>query len=460
MNRFYDQFKTFSGKNELWKKVHNAVVCVSGGVDSMVMLTLLLQLRKEKEFNIEVVHINHCLRGNAADKDEMLVADYCSVHSVPFHKKRVNIRRYAKEHNISIEMAGRELRYSFYHEIANNFKKAVIVTGHTLNDHVETILLRILKGTGLHGLSGIPIKRGNIVRPIRFATKSDLYNYASENNIPFSEDHTNYEDNCQRNIIRNNLLPMVLKSINPNAIETIANTSTIIEEVVEVLNYEVEKAEREAILEENSNQIILEISRLRYYFMSVKKEVLRNCIRRLEREDKKIGFKTMSNLVSLIHSGNTGSYINLTNSLTSSVDRDHLTLSLRNDSNWKNTIVEPGRKYRNDWFVFISEVITLDKDYDIPEGAGIEVIDFDKIKRELELRHWQFGDRLKPFGLGHSKKVSDLFIDFKIPRTKKDRIPILECGEEIIWVCGLKLADPFKLTHKSTRGLKLYYKEL
>lgn len=460
MNNLFTRFVEFSEKHSLFNGIQNAVACVSGGVDSMVMLSLLIVLRERRDINLVAAHFNHKLRGVLADEDEQLVVDYCKKNNVKLYRKRLDVRKYAKNNNVSLEMAGRELRYDFYQEVAIQLNNSVIVTGHTLDDHAETVLLRIFKGTGLQGLEGIPIKRSNIIRPILFARKRDLYSYAHEHNIPFSEDHTNHEQSCQRNVIRNCIIPRIIEDINPGLIESVYNMSQILIEANDFVAETVKKALDKVILEETSHQIVLEISCLKNYFTAVEKEALRQCIFRLKKDFKPIGFRIMNNLVSLIHSNETGKLLRLSGELIANVDRGRLILSLKKSNDWSEIAVKPGKTYKINSFIFSSEVVPVSEYSKQPNRSNIEFIDLDKIDGEVRLRRWRFGDRIRPLGLGHSKKVSDLLVDLKVQRLKKNHIPLLICNEEIIWVCGLKLSDLFKITSETTTILKLRYEEV
>ena len=170
----YRDFKLFIEDNHLLTNDDRILIAVSGGVDSMVLLHLFLQLRSENGFPIQVVHLNHSLRGRQADHDEKLVSDFCSTNHCKFYSEKIDVKQYAREKHLSLEVAGREVRYSLFQHQATSSDCTLIATAHTLDDQVETILYRIMKGTGLKGLEGIRIKRGNIIRPLLFATKRQV----------------------------------------------------------------------------------------------------------------------------------------------------------------------------------------------------------------------------------------------------------------------------------------------
>ncbi|MBP9004865.1 MAG: tRNA lysidine(34) synthetase TilS, partial [Candidatus Marinimicrobia bacterium] len=217
------KFVEYVEQNHLLNDVRTVVAAVSGGVDSMCLLDLLMSEKKRWDIEIVVAHFNHQIRGPEADSDENLVRQFCDNHSLPFFSATENVPKIARAKRISLEMAGRELRYAFFQKIAADFPNSIIATAHTLDDQAETILLRMLKGTGLQGLSGITMRRENIRRPLLFATKAELYDYARARELPFAEDHTNLCNDYERNFIRNQILPTVQHTLNPNIRATLAN---------------------------------------------------------------------------------------------------------------------------------------------------------------------------------------------------------------------------------------------
>lgn len=186
MSKLYTKFVNIIKKHRLLPRNDRLIAGVSGGVDSMVMLDLLKKYQKAKANSFELIaaHINHMTRAGQSNQDQKLVEKYCQKHSIPIKVRKVDVPKMAQESRQSFEMVARNIRYDFFGELAGDGR---ISTAHTLDDHVETILHRILKGTGLKGLSGIQYKAGNVIHPLRFATKQDLYDYAGENDIDFNE---------------------------------------------------------------------------------------------------------------------------------------------------------------------------------------------------------------------------------------------------------------------------------
>ena len=455
-----EKFRKFAEKHDLLKNVDHVVAAISGGVDSMVMLDLIIGYRWDIHYKVVVAHVNHCLRGKDSDADEKLVSNFCKSRSIRLFSKRVNVHEYARTHSISLEMAGRDLRYNYFQETSAEFDNSVIATGHTKNDQIETVLLRIFRGTGIKGLEGIPIKRDNIIRPILFAGKRELYEYAEESGIPFSEDHTNFKSDFQRNFVRNDLVPQVLERINPNTINAVWNLSEFAKETSELIDKAAKMAYSDVVAEEKRDYIVLEISRLKRYLIAVEKEVLRLSLSQLTTGHVSMDSHTMHNLMEFINSGKTGQYLEFQAQVKIYIDRGTLIIYNEEHSGWDEIDIQPGRKYNTGNFSFQSSLIYEWGDQLFSQDSGEELIDFGKVNGKLRLRHWRFGDQIIPIGLRGRKKLSDLFVDLKVPRFIKDRIPILECDGEIIWICGLKLSDKVKVTSDTKEVLKMQYREL
>ncbi|MBN2601886.1 MAG: tRNA lysidine(34) synthetase TilS [Candidatus Marinimicrobia bacterium] len=433
---------------------------VSGGVDSMVMLKCLLEYRKETEINLITAHLNHQLRGQAADLDEVTVQNFCQENDCEFVSKTVNIKEMARKQRISMEMAGREARYQFFREIGGRHTNSLIATAHTADDQVETVLYRIFKGTGINGLQGIRVKRNNIIRPLLFARKTDIYAYAIENNIPYREDHTNIDTTIPRNFIRQTLIPSIKSKINPSVERSILHLSEIFSDLEKLNQISVKKALKKCLLRQTSTEIALDISHLKKLFNSVIFEVIRESISFLHSDPATLDFNLTARISSLMRSGQTGNFLRLSNNITASLNRSELILRKNDSPNWNGFDITPGQSYANTFFNFRTELVSIGEYIADSENKNIEYVDDDKLTYSpLFLRPWQKADRIVPLGSSHSKKISDIFIDQKVVLHKKSHIPILLCGKSIVWVCGHKLSDLYKIDTTTTRVLKLVYKE-
>jgi len=460
MSSFFEYFSAFLAQNTLIKKNSTVIAGVSGGVDSMVMLKCLLEYRKETEINLITAHLNHQLRGQAADLDEVTVQNFCQENDCEFISKTVNIKEMARKQHISTEMAGREARYQFFKEIGGNYTNSLIATAHTADDQVETVLYRILKGTGINGLQGIRIKRDNIIRPLLFARKADIYAYAKENNVPYREDHTNNDTAIPRNYIRQTLIPSIKSEINPSVERSILHLSEIFSDLEKLNQTSAKKALKKCLLRQTSTEIVLDITDLKMFLNSVIFEVIRESLTLLLSDTAIMDFNLMDSISCLIHTGQTGNLLKLSDNITISLNRNEVILRKNDPQNWIGFDITPGQVYSETYFNFRTELVSIgDYNADI-ENKNIEYVDYDKITRSpLFLRPWQKADRIVPLGSSHSKKISDIFIDQKVALHKKEQIPLLISDKSIVWVCGYKLSDLYKIDTTTTRVLKLIYED-
>ncbi|HPC36423.1 MAG TPA: tRNA lysidine(34) synthetase TilS [Candidatus Marinimicrobia bacterium] len=452
------KFVEYVEQNRLLNGGQTVIAGISGGVDSMCLLDLLISEKKRWKIEIVVTHFNHQIRGTEADSDEELVRRFCDNHSLPFFSAMENVPKIARAKRISLEMAGRELRYAFFQKIAAGYPNSVIATAHTLDDQAETILLRMLKGTGLQGLSGIAMRRENIIRPLLFATKAELYGYARTRELPFAEDRTNLCNDYERNFIRNQILPAVEDTLNPNIRATLANLAQNLDEAHQFMVAFAGKALESLIIKADSEQIVLDKSGLKNYFIAVEKEIIWQCLQRLDGVIKPLNFKQMNQLIKLVNAGETGRRMKIAGEITVLVDRERLILQRDLASDWSDLTIFPGEKIENEFFTFSSELMDVSNFRPGKRRSGVEFIDFDLVGNNLGLRHWQRGDRMIPLGMNQSKKISDILVDLKVPLTDKNSIPVFYSEYKIIWLCGLTLSDEFKVTSKTKTVLKLIYK--
>jgi tRNA(Ile)-lysidine synthase len=218
----------FIRDNELIRSGDRILIALSGGADSVFLLHFLTKFKKKYKSELAVLHINHLIRGKNADEDEKFCREMCSKLDVKFYSVRKNVKLFAAKNKISVEEAGRILRYKTLNETARKYQYDKIATAHHLSDNAETVLLNLIKGTGLKGLSGIPVKRDNIIRPILSLSKEEITSYLQQNKILFRTDESNLSDDYERNFIRNNIIPLIKNRLNPSFEHALFNASAII----------------------------------------------------------------------------------------------------------------------------------------------------------------------------------------------------------------------------------------
>jgi len=421
----------------------------------MVMLDLLRKYKKRNPNSIKLVaaHVNHMTREGKSDLDQKLVEKYCQKNSIPIEIRKIDVPGMAQESNQSFEMVARKVRYDFFGELAGEGR---IATAHTLDDHIETILQRIMKGTGLKGLSGIQYKAGNVIHPLLFATKQDLYYYANENNIDFNEDHTNYENHCERNVLRNTIIPEIQKEINPGYRDAIHRLSKIALESDDFITKRAQEQLLKVITKSSSWYQTLAIEKLKSLHPALIKKIIYLTCHRL-RPYVALEYASFEQIMEQLSRKNEGQIINLGSGLAANFDRKSLVIYDKKLQRWDEKKIVIGENYQTASFIFKSK--PSGNSWNKAMNDNVEFIDRDKIDGKIVLRHWQSGDKFRPVNFGHTKKLSDLFINEKIGKFRKHYLPILIDDNNIIWVCGLRLSDRYKIDKNTSNIVKMEYYE-
>ena len=396
------------------------IVALSGGADSVALLRILHTLG----YDCEAAHCNFHLRGAESDRDEIFVRELCKTMRIPLHTIDFATEQYAIEKKISIEMAARELRYQWFVEIKEKTKADVIAVAHHQDDSVETVLLNLIRGTGINGLLGIRPKNGDIVRPLLCISRKEITDYLQNAGQEYMTDSTNLQDEYTRNKIRLNLLPL-MQEINPLVNEHIIDTSNYLNDVNRIYNKGIEEG-RQRVIEKGNIRII-----------PLLKEPSPGAL--LFEILYPLGFNAAQtkNILAMLE-GQTGKQFISKDGWRVVKDRELL-------------LIDKKEKQEIPPFCLIKEEKEYTKDFIIPREKHIACFDTDKLIGELNLRKWQTGDIFIPFGMKGKKKVSDYLTDRKFSIIQKENQWVLCCGDKIIWIVGERTDNRFRIDEKTKK---------
>ena len=421
--------------------LNGKIICaVSGGVDSMVMAYILHKL----ELNIIIATCNFNLRDKESDKDQQLVEQFCLKNNISFRTISFDTKKYAKEKKLSIQMAARELRYNWFLKLLKAEKADYIAIAHNLNDSIETFFINLSRGTGIKGLTGIKNKNGHIIRPLLFANRDDIYNFAQKENVPFREDATNAETKYYRNYIRHKIIPL-FQELNNSSFKNFENTIANIQNVEEYYRTQITSTIDNLVIKTNSSEYI-DIQTILSH--NNNKLIIFEWL-----NPKGFNKDQINNIELSIKKGDSGK-IFYSDNYKLYRESDKLLLEpLKEDVNENIDIVIENINSKTQGYNI--SIINIDKDFKISNDKNTAQLDFEKIIFPLTISEWKKGDKFQPLGMNNNKLVSDFITDLKIPSRNKHNILTLKSEEEILWIVGYRIDNRYRITEKTKTILQI-----
>ena len=440
---FVERFRKYVSSNELFTEGDRILLAVSGGVDSMVMLSLFT----ECGYDVGVAHCNFCLRGVESDEDEILVAEEAQKRGVACYNRRFDTLGEMERTGDSMEMAARRLRYEWFDELCAEHGYSVVAVAHHMADSIETFVINLLRGTGLRGLTGITTRRNNIIRPLMFATRKEITEYAVAQHIPYREDSSNRSTKYLRNKIRLGLVPMI-REINPKFTSLMRGNIAHLADAQLFLNYAVDQI-RQTVVEERDGIHYLHLERLGEKTPQgfVAYEIL----------NATYGFKSdvVNALMRAYRGGLTGKRF-YSKEWVAYLERGEIAITPISDDDDCEIVVNVDdlRSFCGNSVLYYEHTdIDQVKTFGVPENMA--QLDADTLQYPLRLRRWRKGDWFVPFGMSGRKKVGDFLTDAKVSAPERKRQFVLLSGEDIVWIVGRRIDDRFALTSKSENVLKI-----
>jgi len=445
----------FIDENHLVEKNDKVLVALSGGADSVFLLHFFLKFKKRLGIDISAFHLNHNLRGKDALDDEKFCRALCEEKNVELFVISEDVKSFAKQRKLSLEEAGRTIRYERLNEIAGKNAFTKIATAHNAGDNAETVMLNLIKGAGLRGLSGIPFKRDKIIRPILILNAEEIRDYLKKLKISYRVDKSNLSSGYERNFLRNEIFPRLKKKLNPRLEQKILSSSMIIRELRSFIEKQIFLMEQAAI-KFSSGELRISLKRLGNFDTSLWKEFLKTSV------EKKIGIDlSVDNINALVKlvSNQTGKKASLPKKFAAFKDRNFLLVKP----------IKPGLEKSSKKIIRVNEEVQLNDhklsirlvnnaDVKKSQKKSVEFISADYLSTSFQLRKWKAGDRFHPLGMKGSKKISDFLTDEKIPPGRKKEQLVLTNSGKIVWVLNLRIDDRFKITPDTKKVIKLSYR--
>lgn len=435
---FKEKVKNCIARHELLGREHPVLVALSGGADSVALACVLQDLG----YKIEAAHCNFCLRGAESDRDEAFVTDFCQRRKIVLHRRCFSTHAYAHEHHVSIEMAARTLRYDFFEQLLQERELDSVAVAHHREDNTETVLLNLLRGTGIRGLRGIQYRNGKVVRPLLDVSRQEIEDYLAECHQDYVTDSTNLQDEVQRNKIRLNVMPR-MREIYPNADESIHQGARRLSDTFRIYEYGMDLLMQQVV---HGNRILLEVLNRTPAPETVLYEIL-----------SRMDFNPAQ--VAAIYEQQGGESGKVYESATHRLLRDREALV------FEKKAVRPARLEKvlplegimrvTDDVTFLISRSSYSSGGPLPREKNVICMDLDKVEFPLVVRTPQTGDRFMPFGMKGMKLVSDFLTDLKKNVFEKERQLLVCSGDKIAWVVGERPDDRFRVTEHTRHILRI-----
>ncbi len=442
------------------------LVALSGGADSVTLLHILKNLEKDLDIEVFAAHLNHQIRGASAHGDALFSYRFCKEIEVPCFLRSIDVPAIAKEKKLTMEEAAREARYSMLFELKKRFRIDKIALAHNLDDQAETILMRILRGTGLNGLKGIEYKREDgLIRPLLDLKRYEIEEYCELQKLRYQTDETNLENIYTRNKIRLELLPFIEDHFACNIKEILSRMAYGLREDGEYLEIESKKIYDDLHIDVEDYAVKFEMENLENLPSSIVKRLLRYAYAQLLGSAEGLEFIHLEDAIRIIHNPKNELMLNFPRGVILEKKGYNLYITKRAIDQesiiFEHEIIFDGVTKIPELDLEIeARVMSKEKCKLLSSGTNIKAFDLDKIKGTLMVRGRKVGDRIKPLGFSGTKKLKDIFIDKKVPQMQRARTPIFCDDEKIIWVVGYEISDESKIDESTNQVVRITIKQM
>lgn len=453
-------------RENLISKNDKIIIALSGGPDSVCLLHVLNKLSKQEGFTLYAAHLNHQIRGTAAHKDALYAMDLCAELGIRYFVKSLDVPTYCKEKKLTLEEGARILRYEMLFELKGELAADKIAVAHNLDDQAETVIMRIMRGTGLTGLKGMEYKRPDgIIRPLMDVLKKDIEKYCQLNKLHPRIDHTNLEDEYTRNKIRIHLLPYIQREYAPNIKEALSRMANgLREDSLFIENIADQKfAEIAALIDADTVRIDLDL--LESEDVVITKRIIRNAYKHIEGSYNGLEAVHLDDVIELMQNQRKNAKINLPKGIIADKKSSYLYLTKKEI---KNEPIEYEIEIPINKVTVIEELgirvetqrISKEKSKLFSTGTNTKSFDIAKVSGKLIMRNRRNGDKIKPLGLGGTKKIKDILIDSKVPLELRNNVPLLCDDEKVLWIVGHCISEEAKISEQTEAVVRIIIRDI
>jgi tRNA(Ile)-lysidine synthase len=468
-NSVLEQVKRDICDQDMLRPGFHVVAGISGGADSVCLLRILKQLSQEYSLSITAVHVNHMLRGTESDADEAFVAKLCRQWDIPLRVFHADIVKISQSSGLSEEEAGREVRYDYLFQVLRDEYADVIATGHHYEDNAETVMLNILRGCGLEGLTGMDYRSGSIIRPLLGIRRSQIEDYLCSEGISWRTDSTNLSNKYVRNRVRNLLFPSITEHFQSDPARMINRLSALARRDEAYLKDQARKVFSD-VSKELSSGISLDADVLCRLDTAISSRIVRMAWEKATGSLKGLESIHVDEIIRLCRESGTGKRLSLPKGWSALLSYGRLILSPAKPAQkkaWSYPVAVPGTVHVEEAKgVLKASVLSKERfmehfetGLDIKETSKTQVFDYLKINCGINIRNRRDGDRIRPFRAPGEKKLKKFYIDNKIPVEERDDIPLVATGSKILWVIGMRTSDEFRPDERTQSFLVLTWND-
>ncbi|MFW6005968.1 MAG: tRNA lysidine(34) synthetase TilS [Candidatus Bipolaricaulota bacterium] len=445
----------------------SVVVAVSGGVDSTALLHALLELGPEFDLQLSVAHLDHGIRGEASAENAEFVRDIAEKHGLRLILEKRPVSQIAEEEGLSLEEAARSVRYRFLSQAARESEMDFVALGHNRNDQAETILMHLIRGAGLRGLSGMKERSDRYIRPLLQTPRKEIANYVESRDIDYRFDETNEDTRFTRNRIRHELLPKLEEDYNPRVLDNIVRLGKLTRCAREFIEDRRDRAYEKIKLAEEPSGECFSRGRLLELHPYLQRATVRKFLKEARGDLEDLAYSHVEDLLEKLREEPASTRLDLPG-ITFSLDRDKACFGKNTSERTRPSYhfgIQPGEVIKIDEadLKITCEIVSSEDEWKLDDFYGdrlIEAVDWRKVEQPILIRNREDGDRFVPLGMKGEKKLKDFFIDLKIPRRERDKIPLV-CDENgIIWVVGFRIDDRYKVDNTTEEILTMRAREI